>query len=120
MQLTKNFKSSEFDSPDLPHSGKKMRIEFISQLQYARDIAEIPFKINSGFRTKEHNQKVGGTINSSDLYGYACDIHCNSDLDRFTIVNALLMAGFTRIGIAKTFIHVDSDPKKNSFRIWMY
>ena len=36
------------------------------------------------------------------------------------IVQALLTAGFTRIGIASTFIHADDDPSKPQNLIWTY
>lgn len=43
MKLTKHFDSDEFDSPDLPGSGKQMNDKFIEMLDYARVIANIPF-----------------------------------------------------------------------------
>ena len=33
-----------------------------------------PVKINSGFRTTEHNKRVGGVKNSRHLYGKAFDL----------------------------------------------
>jgi hypothetical protein len=47
----KHFKLSEFDSPDLPGSGKNMNPDFLKRLDEAREIAGVPFNINSGFRT---------------------------------------------------------------------
>lgn len=117
----KHFDYSEFDSPDAPGSGKKyMDAEFLHMLDLAREDAGIPFKINSGYRTKEHNKKVGGVPSSSHTKGLAADIHCTSDADRSKIVEALICVGFNRIGIAKTFIHVDNNLEKNSHRIWVY
>ena len=50
------FKLSEFDSPDLPGSGQRMKPEFLKMIDRARDIAGgVPFVINSGFRTVAHN-----------------------------------------------------------------
>lgn len=115
-----SFDRSEFDSKDEPGSGDKMNVVFMEQLQCARDYAGIAFKINSGYRTIAHNKRVGGVANSPHLGGYAADIHCVDDASRWVIVYALIQAGFTRIGIAKTFIHVDNDPSKNSDRIWTY
>lgn len=116
----KNFKYSEFDSPDIPGSGTKMDLDFLQKLDKARDIAGVSFKINSGYRSPSHNQKVGGKSTSSHLSGLAADISCRDDKTRSTIINALIKAGFNRIGIAKTFIHVDSDTKKSSNVIWVY
>ena len=47
----KYFKLEEFDSPDLKGSGKNMKKDFLVKLDEARELAGIPFKINSGFRT---------------------------------------------------------------------
>jgi uncharacterized protein YcbK (DUF882 family) len=115
-----HFTLSEFDSSDLPGSGERMDKDFLKLLDKARTIANTPFKINSGYRTVKHNKKVGGKPGSSHTQGLAADIHCNDDTSRSLIVQALIEVGFTRIGIAKTFIHVDNDKTKNSNRIWVY
>ena len=114
-----HFTLSEFDSPDLPHSGKNMDSEFLSKLELAREYANIPFKITSGYRTKEHNSKVGGVQNSSHLIGVAADIAVSSGNERYIILNALIKAGFKRLGIAKTFIHCDTDINKPN-SVWTY
>ena len=114
MQLTENFNSSEFDSPDLPSTGTIMSLPFIFKLQEARTIADIPFVITSGYRTKQHNKKVGGVLNSAHMVGKAADIACHTSINRFRIVAALLEVKFTRIGIYPTYIHVDDDETKPS------
>ena len=117
----KHFDYSEFDSPDAPGSGReKMNADFLKRLDLARELAGIPFKINSGYRTPEHNKKVGGVSSSSHLTGFAADIHCVDDNSRAVIIDSLIRAGFTRLGIHKTFIHADSNPEKNSPRVWVY
>lgn len=118
--MFKYFKSREFASPDIPSSGELMDYNFMVRLEKAREIAGVPFVINSGMRSKAHNKKVGGSPRSSHLRGYAADISCKDSSTRWVIVNALLQAGFKRIGIAQTFIHVDSDPKKIDEVIWTY
>jgi uncharacterized protein YcbK (DUF882 family) len=121
----RNFNTNEFDSPDVKGSGAKMDSCFLEMLDNARDIAGIPFKINSGYRTLEHNiaiyKKLGKKpIKSSHLKGLAVDIACNESRARFIIVSALKDAGFTRIGISNSFIHVDSDSDKAQNVIWTY
>ena len=121
----RNFNTNEFDSPDLKGSGAKMDSCFLEMLDNARDIAGIPFKINSGYRTLEHNiaiyKKLGKKpIKSSHLKGLAVDIACKDSRARFVIVSALKDAGFTRIGISNSFIHVDSDSDKAQDVIWTY
>jgi len=98
--------------------------DFINKLEEARDIAGIPFKINSGCRCFKHNKKIGGVehsphLSSFHLSCFAADIQCNTDRKRFLIVQALIDAGFTHIGISKKdkFIHVDDDRRK---AIWLY
>lgn len=116
----RNFQIDEFDSPDVPGSGKYMRKKFLDKLDNARDVARIPFIVNSGYRTKQHNEEVGGVSNSSHLKGYAADISCNSSIDRYKMIRAFIFVGFNRIGIGKNFIHVDCDPKKPKNVIWYY
>jgi len=117
----KYFSYDEFDSPDDPGSGKKyMDKRFLDALDDARDVAGVPFKINSGFRTPEHNAKVGGSANSSHMKGCAADIHCPDNEMRFHIIDALYYVGFDRIGVGKTFIHVDLDMEKTPKRMWVY
>lgn len=116
----KHFSYEEFASPDVPHSGSYMDDDFLSMLDNAREIAGIPFKINSGYRTIEHNYEAGGKPNSSHIVGKAADISVKGSRQRWIITEALIQAGFNRIGIAKTFIHVDSDDTKDANVIWTY
>lgn len=116
----KYFSISEFDSPDVKGSGNSMDEDFLEMIDKAREIADIPFKINSGFRTVEHNRKVGGVSGSSHLLGLAADIAVKDSRHRSIIVNACIEAGFTRIGVAKSFIHVDNDMYKTQDVMWVY
>ena len=119
------FNYNEFDSPDEIGSGMpkdkggKMDKEFLFKLDEARMYAQTPFKITSGFRTESHNKKIGGVKGSSHCKGVAVDIAVNSGLQRSAIVVGLIKAGFTRLGIAKTFVHVDLDKEKQQ-SIWLY
>lgn len=121
----KYFSLEEFDSPDLPNSGVNMDSDFLQRLDDAREIASIPFKINSGYRTKEYNQSLSAkgysaSPNSSHIKGKASDIAVKDSRERWIILDALIKAGFNRIGIADTFIHVDSDGDKSPNVIWTY
>ncbi len=116
----KHFQLSEFDSPDVPGSGKFMQPSFLALLDRARELAGFPFVVVSGFRTKDHNEKVGGEENSSHTRGYAGDIRARNSQERFAIVNAALKVGFNRIGIAKSFVHLDNDPTLPQSVMWLY
>lgn len=89
-----------------------------AKLDKARELADTPFRINSGYRCEVHNANVGGVKGSSHTKGYAADIAVNGSANRFTILCSLLDAGFNRVGVYKTFIHVDVDPDKPSNVIW--
>lgn len=123
--MYKYFKLSEFDSPDRPGSGELMEHEVIQALDIARDIYGYPMVITSGFRTIEHNRSLiergyAASPNSSHLLGWAVDIAVPNSQRRFLMLEALLDAGFHRIGLGKTFIHVDLDPNKTPNCIWTY
>jgi len=119
------FKYHEFDSPLQEGSGQLMDKGFLYMLNNARHIANIPFEITSGYRIEadiERLEKEGYKVsrNSSHLKGLAADIACTDSVTRYIIIDALLKAGFNRIGIAKTFIHVDNDLDKAQNCIWTY
>ena len=97
-----------------------MNQEFLLKLDRAREVAQIPFKINSAYRTPEHNAKIGGKPNSSHLKGLAVDISVTDSRQRFIVLQSLIQAGFKRIGVAKTFIHVDDDKDKDAEVVWLY
>lgn len=97
-----------------------LRHELLIMLDMARDLAGVPFVITSGFRSEAQNRAVGGASNSAHLRGYAVDIRCTNSGIRQKIVDSCIRVGFNRIGIAKTFIHVDCDPSLPSNKIWLY
>lgn len=58
------FETKEFDSPDQPGSGhENMQMSFVRTLDSIRETVGFPFVINSGYRTEEHNDEVGGDGN---------------------------------------------------------
>ena len=117
----KYFNLSEFDSPDEVGSGNKMDSKFLEKLDYARHNAGIPFKINSGYRTEYHNDKVlCARVGSSHKKGLAADIAYNGSRERYIILNALISVGINRLGIGKSFIHCDLDNSKDQDVIWLY
>lgn len=96
-----------------------MNKEFLFVLDEAREIAGIPFIINSAYRSPEHPLSIKNP-SSSHIKGLAVDIKATDSKTRFKIVKALVTVGFTRIGIADTFIHVDLDLDKTQNVIWTY
>ena len=114
------FKDSEFACKCGGCESKKMDQGLVGSLNIARHFADIPFSITSGYRCEVHNKAVGGKSTSSHVKGLAVDIHCVDSHDRHTMIIALKQAGFSRIGIAKNFIHVDVDATKPRNVIWVY
>ena len=115
----KHFEPSEFVCNGI-ECYEQMSDDLLLSLGTARQIAGIPFHINSSWRDKDTNQRVGGKPNSAHLRGNAVDIACTNSSDRHTIIDACMAAGFTRIGIAKTFIHIDVDSDLPNNVIWTY
>lgn len=110
----------EFDCPSLPGSGINMDHQFVKLLDELRANYG-PIKINSGFRTLEHNATLKNSKpTSSHLKGLAVDIHCNNSIDRFKLIDIGLNLGITRYGIGSTFLHIDCDESKPQNVIWIY
>lgn len=119
----KYFNLQEFACPTIEGSGNNMCPIFVRKLDEAREIANTSFKINSGYRSPAHNKAVGGVSNSShtNIPCNASDIAVKDSRQRYLILNSLMKVGFTRFGIGKNFIHVDSDiDKKSPNVIWQY
>lgn len=90
----------------------QMDARLLNMLDSAREKAGFPLVLSSAFRCPAHNKTIGGISDSSHLTGKAVDIRCNSSQTRFTLLRALLAAGFNRIELAPTWIHVDVDGHK--------
>jgi len=117
----KYFKFNEFDSPDCPGSGELyISKKLIEKLDAVRNELGGPIRVNSGYRTPEHNKKVGGVADSPHLYGYAADLSVGNGRDRYRLITLLLKHGINRIGIGKNYIHIDIDPVKDKDVIWVY
>jgi zinc D-Ala-D-Ala carboxypeptidase len=94
--------------------------DLVDRLNEAREIAGVPFRVNSGCRCKSHNRSVGGSKSSGHLAGEAVDIATSSSKKKYAVLKGLIQAGFERIGIGKNFIHVDVTASKTKPTIWTY
>jgi uncharacterized protein YcbK (DUF882 family) len=115
MQLTKNFAKSEFDSKD----GEEMPTEVFyniqklaNQLQYVRDYLDRPIRINSGYRSLNHNLVIGGSKNSQHLLGKAADIVVKGLEPKlvYEILEDLINKGEILqggLGLYDSFVHYD-------------
>lgn len=116
---------SVFDSPDLKGSGEDIHPELLRKLVEMEMLLERKVDINSGVRTKRWNnilRKRGlkAVLNSAHIHKYAADIRIHSSQERMEVLEAALEVGFSRIGVGKTFVHVDVDPDKPQETLWTY
>ena len=118
----KHFQSSEFDSPDEPGSAfKHMNLEFVKRLDELREKCGFPLIVTSGYRTEKHNAEIRDSVQgSAHCLGLAVDIACRTSRQRCILVRNAFEAGFTRIGVAHTFVHIDADETKALDELWLY
>ena len=115
MKLTKNFSKIEFDSRDGAEMPTQIldNVKIVAQnLQRVRDYTGLPIHINSGYRSVEHNRRIGGVPNSFHTKGMAADIviRGKSPLDVFKLMRELMKSGIISkggLGLYDSFVHYD-------------
>jgi zinc D-Ala-D-Ala carboxypeptidase len=115
-----NFSSAEFACR---HTGKcDMQAAFLERLQALRTEYGRALTITSGYRHPTHPVEARKThSNGEHTKGVCADVACASSAERFRLVRLALKHGFTRIGIAKTFIHLGiGGPGLPNNVIWDY
>lgn len=117
-QITENFNTKEFNSPDEEFSGNRINIMLVVYCQSIRDELGKKLVVSSGVRTLEHNASIGGAKDSSHLDGLAVDLLYHNFQDLHTIVSTALKLGITRIGIYSRHVHLDVDKNKPQNTIW--
>ena len=120
MVTAKYFKESEFQRCSPACSLQDMRQDFMDKLDAVRERAGIPLVLSSAYRSVAHEKKMGRAGTSAHTLGCAADIRCNTDGNRFAIIAAAVSLGFTRIGVAKTFVHLDVSAGHSQRVAWMY
>ena len=120
MRTAKYFRESEFKACSPACSLQDMQQHTLDKLDRAREMAGIPFVLNSAYRSPAWDKSKGRSGTGAHTTGCAADIRCNGDANRWKIVFAALAVGFRRIGIGKTYIHLDDDPKRTQNVIWHY
>ena len=113
----KHFKVEEFDCT---HTGKnEMDEAFLAKLDLLRSACGFSFTVTSGYRDATHpnecNKPNGGGTHTK---GIAADVYVSGGVQRRRIIEEALRLGFTGIGVAKSFVHVDT---RNTVPvIWVY
>ena len=120
MKLTRSFDSTEFACRC--KCGGNVTMDFARRMQELRDACGFALPISSGFRCSTHNKSkaVGGAPDSRHLYGDAADISTASmtSLQKLQLINHATQLGFTGIGLAPGFIHVDT--RQGPVTLWFY
>ena len=78
------------------------------KLDLLRARCAFPFVITSGYRSEDHPIERKKEKAGTHAQGIAADIKVSGGNQRYKIVEQAIQHGFTGIGIARTFIHVDS------------
>lgn len=112
-----NFKPSEFACKS---TGKlKIAIPLVNALQTMRREINKPFMVVSGYRSPEHNAKVGGAKHSKHMEGTAVDISMVGH-DPHLFERVARRAGFLGFGFypENNFMHIDLGPKREWGTRW--
>jgi uncharacterized protein YcbK (DUF882 family) len=113
VKLTPHFKLSEFlrNEDPIPAPWMLDNIDRLAQrLQVIRDLFNRPILINSGYRSKTHNQAVGGASHSQHLDGLAADIVVTGIPAKE--VQKLLKNWSGGLGCYQYYTHLDIRPEK--------
>mgnify|MGYP001262393033 FL=1 len=95
-----------------------IRWDFVSALDDLRGVCGFPFSITSGFRSHRHSIEAAKEKPGQHTLGNAADIAVSNGAERYAIVSNAIKLGFKGIGIARTFIHVDT--RESEGVIWTY
>ena len=111
------FKVSDFDCQETGEN--EMKQEFLNRLDQLRYNCGFPFIVNSGFRSVNHSRERCKAPKGQHTKGIAADIKVVGGVQRGKIVAEAIKMGFTGIGVAKGFVHVD-DRDFNGLMMWSY
>jgi len=112
----KHFTLSEFDCKQTGEN--EMDEDFLEKLDTLRELCGFPFKITSGYRSINHSIEAKKSKPGTHAEGIAADIHVSNGYEKYLIVKHAMALGFTGIGVAKGFIHVDI--RNTTPVIWTY
>jgi uncharacterized protein YcbK (DUF882 family) len=115
MKLTRNFNLNEFNCHDgtlVPEDLLPNVLELAKNLQVLRDEIKQPIRINSGYRHKAYNKKIGGAPLSTHITAKAADINVKSLTPKqlAAVIERLIKAGKMKqggVGIYPGWVHYD-------------
>jgi len=125
MKLSTNFSLDEFASADgAAPNGEVLKnlTELAKNLEVLRKHLGQPIRVTSGFRSKEHNKKIGGALNSFHVLGMAADIQVAKvkPEDVAKAIELLIKEGKMKeggLGVYRTWVHYDFRGTKARWKI---
>jgi uncharacterized protein YcbK (DUF882 family) len=114
-KLTNNFTLEEFNSKcgrDIPNNVLPNILQLAKNLQVLRDAVGKSISITSGYRSPQHNKKIGGAKDSQHVKGMAADIKVSGMTPKEValVIEGLIEQGKMKqggIGIYPSWIHYD-------------
>jgi uncharacterized protein YcbK (DUF882 family) len=114
-KLTNNFTLQEFNSKcgrDIPNNVLPNIIQLAKNLQVLRDAVGKSISITSGYRSPQHNKKIGGAKDSQHVKGMAADIKVAGMTPKevVLVIEGLIESGKMKqggIGIYASWVHYD-------------
>jgi uncharacterized protein YcbK (DUF882 family) len=114
-KLTNNFTLQEFNSKcgkDIPNNVLPNILQLAKNLQVLRDAVGKSITITSGYRSPQHNKKIGGAKDSQHVKGMAADIKVTGMTPKEValIIEGLIESGKMKqggIGIYTSWVHYD-------------
>lgn len=91
---------------------------FLTIMDQVREDVDEPLGVVSGFRCIDHDKEIKAEGNHPT--GKAVDIAASLSRIRFKLIQAAIKRGIKRIGIGKTFIHLDIVGEHPQNVIWLY
>lgn len=113
----RHFTPAEFACPCC--GACEMDEDFVRRLDAARHKHGSALVVTSGYRCARHNAKVGGSPDSAHMKGLAADLAVVSSAARYALL-PILLRSFSRVGVGRTFVHVDVCMDKPQNVIWVY
>lgn len=93
--------------------------DFLSKIKLIEnDLGEL--NISSGLRCLDCNKKVDGVPDSAHTAGQAVDINVPNSNYRYKLIRKCVLLDINRIGVGKTFVHIDIDKSKPVNVCWDY
>lgn len=101
-------------------TGKTIVPDLLEMLEILRARLGRPMVITSGVRCPAWNEASGGRPGSAHLTGEAVDISAVTDAERGSLIEEAFRIGFRRVGVGRTFVHLDVSKSLAKPRVWLY